>query len=188
MSGQGYEQLTLFPGDSPVSLFPWLESKKEKGMIVTCGPKCCALSKSCVRIASSVKTFLVSSRLPPGRWSRIWSTADITSSCSILKLRLSELGTEEAGCSLWPSPAARDYKGANSMQHLTQPQQPKNKHHTGQLANAVKLYTTPCAADSKGSTGGGNHRSLRTEINGQLNPTWVEWLMGFPTGWTDLNA
>jgi hypothetical protein len=21
---------------------------------------------------------------------------------------------------------------------------------------------------------------------GQLNPTWVEWLMGFPTGWTDL--
>ena len=134
------------------------------------------------------ETFLASSRLPPGRWSRIWSTADITSSCSILKLRLSELGTEEAGCSLWPTPAARDCKGANSMEHLTQPQQPKNKHHTGQLANAVKLYTTPCAADSKGSTGGGTHRSLRTEINGQLNPTWVEWLMGFPTGWTDLNA
>jgi len=22
--------------------------------------------------------------------------------------------------------------------------------------------------------------------NGQLNPTWVEWLMGFPEGWTDL--
>jgi len=23
---------------------------------------------------------------------------------------------------------------------------------------------------------------------GQLNPTWVEWLMGFPLGWTDLDA
>jgi len=23
--------------------------------------------------------------------------------------------------------------------------------------------------------------------SGQLNPTWVEWLMGYPTGWTDLN-
>ncbi len=22
--------------------------------------------------------------------------------------------------------------------------------------------------------------------SGQLNPTWVEWLMGYPTGWTDL--
>jgi len=21
---------------------------------------------------------------------------------------------------------------------------------------------------------------------GQLNPMWVEWLMGFPIGWTDL--
>jgi len=21
---------------------------------------------------------------------------------------------------------------------------------------------------------------------GMLNPTWVEWLMGFPIGWTDL--
>ena len=23
-------------------------------------------------------------------------------------------------------------------------------------------------------------------VSGQLNPTWVEWLMGFPLGWTDL--
>ncbi len=23
-------------------------------------------------------------------------------------------------------------------------------------------------------------------VGGQLNPTWVEWLMGFPLGWTDL--
>jgi hypothetical protein len=24
------------------------------------------------------------------------------------------------------------------------------------------------------------------ELNGALNPTWVEWLMGWPLGWTDL--
>jgi len=24
--------------------------------------------------------------------------------------------------------------------------------------------------------------------SGPLNPTWVEWLMGFPIGWTDLSA
>lgn len=23
-------------------------------------------------------------------------------------------------------------------------------------------------------------------MTGQLNPPWVEWLMGFPIGWTDL--
>lgn len=26
------------------------------------------------------------------------------------------------------------------------------------------------------------------ETSGSLNPAWVEWLMGFPTGWTDLEA
>jgi hypothetical protein len=26
----------------------------------------------------------------------------------------------------------------------------------------------------------------RTEAAGPLDPTWVEWLMGFPEGWTDL--
>jgi hypothetical protein len=26
------------------------------------------------------------------------------------------------------------------------------------------------------------------KVGGSLNPTWVEWLMGFPLGWTDLNA
>lgn len=245
MSEQDYEQLTLFQADSHVSHSVWLVSKKAKGTTVTSGLRCSELSESCARIASSVRMYLESSRLPPGRWSRIWSTLAITSSCSIMKLRLSELGTDEAGSSLWatpntmdsmdcrsyeamkrqatnggrknrrrpsnlreqvdplmcqayedartesrmwPTPTARDYKGANSLEHLTQPKTPGNIHHVGQLANAVKLYTTPCAADSQGSTGGNNHRSLRTDVAGQLNPAWVEWLMGFPIGWTDLNV
>jgi hypothetical protein len=40
---------------------------------------------------------------------------------------------------------------------------------------------------------GGNRKAQITDPSygilpdgGQLNPTWVEWLMGFPTGWTDL--
>lgn len=245
MSEQDYEQLTLFQADSPVSHSVWLATRKAKGTTVTSGLRCSELSESCARIASSVRTYLESSSLPPGKWSRIWSALAITSSCSIMKLRLSERGTDEAGSSLWatpntmdsmdcrsyeamkrqatnggrknrrrpsnlreqvdplmcqayedaraesrmwPTPTARDYKGANSLEHLTQPKTPGNIHHVGQLANAVKLYTTPCAADSQGSTGGRNHRSLRTDVAGQLNPAWVEWLMGFPIGWTDLNA
>lgn len=235
MSGQAYEQLTLFPADSHASPSPWLESKRAKGMIDTSGRRCSELSPSCARVALSVRTYLESSRLPPGRWSRIWSVLAITSSCLILRLRLSELGTGDRECfslrptpntmdalppkspealkkemtsrpgrkqpcnlldwvavqegkSLWPTPTARDCKGANSLKHLTQPKTPGNNHHVRQLANAVKLFTTPCAADAQGMHGGDNHRSLRTDVAGQLNPTWVEWLMGFPPGWTDLNA
>ena len=29
---------------------------------------------------------------------------------------------------------------------------------------------------------------IKKETGGQLNPTWVEWLMGYPLGWTDLSA
>ena len=235
MSGQAYEQLTLFPADSHASPSPWLESKRAKGMIDTSGRRCSELSPSCARVALSVRTFLESSRLPPGRWSRIWSVLAITSSCLILRLRLSERGTGDRECfslrptpntmdalppkspealkkemtshpgqkqpcnlrdwvavqegkSLWPTPTARDCKGANSLKHLTQPKAPGNNHHVRQLANAVKLFTTPCAADAQGTHGGDNHRSLRTDVAGQLNPTWVEWIMGFPPGWTDLNA
>ena len=193
MSEQVNGQLTLYPVDSPASPFPWLESKKGKTTTVTFGLRCSELSESCARVASSVRMYLESSRLPPGRWSRIWSVQAITSSCFIMKLRLSEHGTGDQGyfssaSKIWPTPTARDCKGANSMEHLLRPKTPGNAHHVRQLANAVKLFATPCAGEAIGSHGGGNGRSLRTDVAGQLNPTWVEWLMGFPPGWTDLNA
>jgi hypothetical protein len=28
--------------------------------------------------------------------------------------------------------------------------------------------------------------SLQTQVGGQLNPSWVEWLMNYPIGWTEL--
>ena len=204
MSEQDYEQLTLFPADSHVSHSVWLVSKKAKGTTVTSGLRCSELSESCARIASSVRTYLESSRLPPGRWSRIWSALAITSSCSIMKLRLSELGTDEAGSSLWATPNTMDSLNlpaavtlyptprANEYKDTLQSVPPSRQKEPGKcnLTQAIaleKLYTTPCAADSQGSTGGNNRRSLRTDVAGQLNPTWVEWLMGFPIGWTDLN-
>ena len=30
-----------------------------------------------------------------------------------------------------------------------------------------------------------NTKPLNAEVGGPLNPTWVEWLMGWPLGWTD---
>jgi hypothetical protein len=34
----------------------------------------------------------------------------------------------------------------------------------------------------------GHSVSLHDQVGGSLNPTWVEWLMGFPLGWTDCGA
>ena len=191
MSAQDYEQLTLFPADSPASRFPWQESKKEKGTIVTYGLKCSELSESCARIALSVKTFLESSRLPPGKWSRIWSRQGITSSCSNLKLRLSALGTGEPGCSLWPTPRANE--GKDVLQSVPPSRQKEPGKCNLTQAVAMEMLATPCARDYR--TGQRKRyenperaNNLNDQIGGQLNPTWVEWLQGFPIGWTDLNA
>ena len=57
------------------------------------------------------------------------------------------------------------------------------------LATFVLMFPTPTCRDWKSGTGA-NHgkRSppLSSAIGGQLNPTWVEWLMGWPLGWTEL--
>ena len=205
MSGQAYEQLTLFPADFHASPSPWLESKRAKGMIVTSGRRCCELSENCARVALSVKMYLESSALPPGRWSRTWSVLAITSSCLILRLRLSELGTEDRECSssesqMWPTPTTVGCTIASEKRiNLIADGKTTFASNQGErgglsnlrehvLARTKGLWTTPCAADAQGSHGGNNRRSLRTDVAGQLNPTWVEWLMGFPPGWTDLNA
>lgn len=169
------EQLTLYPEDSPASRFPWPESSVGRKTSGFCGLKCSALSGSLGRIASSVRTYLESSALPPGRWSRIWSVKAITSSCLILKLRLSELGTGGQDAFLWgstiyPTIKASDSKGTGPMGSRSAEHDLQRKNMRGCV-----LYATPCRGDATG-----------TDVNGQLNPEWAEWLMGFPAGWSEL--
>lgn len=197
MSEQDYEQLTLFPEGSPVSPSVWLESKKGKGTTVISGLRCSELSESCARIALSVKTYLESSRLPPGKWSRIWSAQAITSSCFIMKLRLSGHGTGERGFSssasqMWPTPRANEYKDTLQSVPPSRLKDPGKRNLTQAIAMELML-ATPCARDyrtgqRKRYDNPGRANNLNDQIGGQLNPTWVEWLMGLPIGWTDLNA
>ncbi len=62
--------------------------------------------------------------------------------------------------------------------------------HGGRNLNDEVLLPTPQANGWKGPnySGSGSQSSmgLATQAGGQLNPTWVEWLMGFPLEWTDL--
>jgi hypothetical protein len=74
----------------------------------------------------------------------------------------------------------------------------------GEFGKAIRNWPTPAGTDWKGqytqetvdrraeeSTRGvrlPEELARRDGAAGQLNPTWVEWLMGFPLGWTDLDA
>jgi hypothetical protein len=60
----------------------------------------------------------------------------------------------------WPTPVTRDYKDTGTQESMTRQ---LNKRESPGLALMVGAAT-----------------------GGKLNPTWVEWLMGWPLEWTDL--
>lgn len=55
-------------------------------------------------------------------------------------------------------------------------------------APANRDYRSPNAKPYSARGGGKKGEQLPNVIGGQLNPTWVEWLMGYPRGWTALKA
>ena len=61
------------------------------------------------------------------------------------------------------------------------------------LVDAVRRFPTPAATDGKTCGSPGQRRRQLSDpaqevipAGGLLNPEWVEWLMGWPIGWTDL--
>lgn len=82
----------------------------------------------------------------------------------------------------WPTPTSRDHKDGDYC-----PNVPVN----GLLGRAV--WPTPKGSPSgpdyaRRNREGSGGDDLVTQVGGSLNPTWVEWLMGFPLGWTDLEG
>lgn len=61
-----------------------------------------------------------------------------------------------------------------------------------EILRAVTKWPTPTARDWKGGSAAQMEKSRSEQLNdrvaytdgGPLNPTWVEWLMGFPLEWT----
>lgn len=90
-----------------------------------------------------------------------------------------------ANKNLWPTPQARDHKGKSGPNHQFSPTLPD-----------TVLWATPAAQDGKNSTLPPSQAGrqtlpgdlLRSGEQGRLNPAWVECLMGFPAGWTDIGG
>jgi len=86
---------------------------------------------------------------------------------------------------LWPTPTT------DSATNRTK----KYKQGGTPLTVAVQQWPTPTAnEDAAGKPTGkmqkmlGNHPDVRGTGGGVLSPMWVEWLMGYPSGWTDLKV
>ena len=94
---------------------------------------------------------------------------------------------EAMAARMWPTPLATD--GSKADCTVPAIERRIQNGQTVHLAMAVRMLPTPTARDWKSGKGrreNGHTPQLPEQVGGQLNPPWVEWLMGWPIGWTDL--
>ena len=88
---------------------------------------------------------------------------------------------------IWPTPTAHMSKETNA---------PSEHNRNTPTLTAQANWPTPRTKGMCGGSGSWEKLKANTTIEearlmgagngGKLNPTWVEWLMGWPLGWTDL--
>ena len=103
-------------------------------------------------------------KLPPKSEQALLREATITRSG---RSKPANLRDQVSNMHNWPTPTTRDYKGANGFETTKKKIAEGLRAHMGQLPNAVQHME-------------------KKPIGGTLNPIFVEWLMGWPLGWTDL--
>ena len=88
---------------------------------------------------------------------------------------------------LFPTPTATNTK-ANHMRGADKgkARAPRSYFPTPQARDHFPVHKPEYIAQKKAQ--GHGMSNLNDVIGGQLNPTWVEWLMGWPQGWTALDA
>lgn len=102
----------------------------------------------------------------------LWRTAQ----CSLL-------GGLDVFSETWPRWGTM--RGGECWGHAT-PARPTAAIGSGSWPTPTKHDHKDCGTSP--SQAGRNSQTLPVAAGGQMNPTWVEWLMGWPLGWTDLRA
>ena len=107
---------------------------------------------------------------------------------------------------MWPTPVAKEGNGSQAFKLTDAVEATMGKSMPVMQKNVEKwkefqMWPTPVCQDSRHATtrhldpnnqywksnlGEVVMSTEQTGIPGRLNPTWVEWLMGWPLGWTDL--
>jgi hypothetical protein len=104
---------------------------------------------------------------------------------------------------LWPTPNCIGYRSDGELLLLSRKLSDRSEYlaMSSRAANSKRerFWPTPCASASKGSSPAAlvrksgksreNDRidhAVMASDGGQLNPEWVEWLMGWPIGLTEL--
>jgi len=189
LTGAEWSDLPLFAEGIPVSLSVQQVTAKVKKILATCG---LGYYKPLANYDPTTQSWKMSVGIfPLGEQPSLPTLppSGMTQNGALFQQPAWEPITEETESSLWPTPTAHP-----DNSNL------KGKFKNPTLGDAVRMWPTPRAA--MGETRNHTVYARSTDkpqnlenkvgtadpsaIGGKLNPMWVEWLMGFPPGWTDL--
>ena len=204
------------PADSHASPSPPQESGGALRMNATCGRRCAALLPNCGPVGCLGKMLLASSIWGSTKRFLTWQKRDTLFSHSYFRLAASAHGMSArellSSRLMFPTPLASDKGTARDAASLDVflsengifRKRNKNGAIWSLSLSAAVFYMTPVASDGFRSTlkqSAYNPAKRNGNLSAQmvfqerpvsdtaaLNPDWVEWLMGFPKGWTDVSS
>tara|TARA_R100000808_G_scaffold24912_1_gene59274 strand:+ start:1842 stop:2555 length:714 start_codon:yes stop_codon:yes gene_type:complete len=156
-------EFRLSLGDIPASHFLLPETEQEKMIPGTSGLTSGTSFKQSDLFESSLKTSKGISRLDCPAFSAIWKKMVLEQRGAYSARLKSAHLTREKESTSWPTPRASEYKDCGPVGSKSHTHMDKRSY----LCAKVKEVEKP---------------------SGLLNPTWAEWLMGVPTGWTELGS
>jgi len=185
----GQMTLTALSEDSHANRSALPAREKVKKTKDSCGENLAASLARLDRVGLSLKTYLDSSVSHLTTYLPIWKVKATDASRLYIRLQLSGHRTEERGFSLWRTPDANCDRGPSSLARMEWKLRWKMPISLNDQVKHCQNWPTPHA---NCSTGAGKHgkggENLQTATGASLNPDWVEMLMGFNIGWTNIDC
>ena len=205
------EQFSLFAADSHASRSARPGTSEAQTMTAISGQKCLESYARYSQLGLLAKTLLESSIWNSTKCFLTWKVRVTPAKRLIFRLAESMPTTYAIASGLLPTATATEYgsnkspsKGAAVRPSLSQMARrdmwPTMTVTTAEHPGRVKLkpgqqttlsqevnreiLPTPDVGAAKGR--GEKSSDNRSRLGGSLNPEWIEWLQGFPVGWTDL--
>lgn len=179
--------------ESPASLFHLPVEDWARQTLETSGRKCLGLYRKPGPGGQFLRMLMLSTGWHSEIASLIWRSRG-TKSCRHLKYRLQvlERGTKGFASGWWPtpksSPSGPDYarmnrKGSGGDDLATFVC--RIEFNRARAAEKISVTGIKSIGESVAVPTPSTTKKTPNPVGGQLNPMWVEWLMGFPLGWTD---
>jgi hypothetical protein len=181
---RGEDILTLFLEAFHAKTYQSLENRKaSKVSEAGCGESLPGLSEKLVHDTVSLKTAhnlfdsdLIESLKTLPKWGMLQSGVLSEQDTSLIPIKETESG-------YWPTPNCMDCLTLRSRDALIRQFTTTRKGRT-KPANLREAVHPACYPENLNNA----EMYEQAKSGGQLNPNWEEWLMGWPIGWTELNA